>query len=109
LGDYRYMDMDPDPLLSADQRALVEQLSDSEIELIDSLLIGLCSNKFQKVAKVVGNFIQQSGAETRKLPDVFLANRVYELVNSGTLEYQGFLNHMRYCEVRIALASEKNV
>jgi hypothetical protein len=99
------MDMEPDPELSADQRALVDQLSDSEIKIIDSQLLDLCSNRFQKVAKIVGQFMLLSKFEGRNLPDTFLADRVYQLANSGSLEYQGFLNHMRYCEVRVAEAN----
>jgi hypothetical protein len=101
------MDIEPDPILSADQTALVEQLTDTEIEYIDSLLLDLCSNRFQKVARIVGDFMQQRRFKARELPDVFLANRLYILVSSGTLEYQGFLNHMRYCEVRIAVAGDE--
>jgi len=76
-------------------------LSSEELEIIDSQLMQLCSSKFQKVARIVGAFLQQPSTSTEKPADTFIASRIYGLTESGLLEYQGYLGYMRNCEVRL--------
>jgi len=96
------MDMKPDNELTSDQELFLGKLSKNEIERIDAMLLEHTSKTWRKVARVVGMFMENQASELRDIPDIYLASRVYVLVDSGALEFQGMLGYMRYCEVRKA-------
>ncbi len=97
------MDMKPDPQLSAEEQSRIEELSIDELEFIDSKLLENCSDHWRKVAELVGMTMMDNRTTIKNIPDIFLAARVYELINDGLLQSRGFLGHMRYCEVRITV------
>ncbi len=71
-------------------------------EEVDFLIIANSSKIWRKVARVVGFSISQT--DTQKIGDkndLYFANRVNVLVNKGLLEYEGDLNDMRNCEIRL--------
>jgi Protein of unknown function len=82
----------------------VAMLTPTELALIDTALLSQTSTEWRKVARVVGTVMLFMSNRPRGVPDVFFANRVALLVESGRLESQGDLRRMRFSEVRLALA-----
>ena len=93
-------DLHPDPPLTPDQVKLVESLSDADVKAIDDALFESTSNRWRKVARVVATAMLDYPCSVKGIPDVYYSQRVQVLVNSGLLESQGNLSHMRYSEVR---------
>ena len=88
--------------LSKQQRARIAALSADEISAMDSTLLSQCDNHFRKVAFVVGSAMTRQANRTDGIPDIYYAQRVRVLVESGALESAGNLAYMRYSEVRLA-------
>lgn len=87
--------------LSEEQRARIAGLSPAEISAIDSALLSQCDHYFRKVAFVVGSAMHRQLNRSEGVPDIFYAQRVRALVESGMLESVGNLAYMRYSEVRV--------
>ncbi len=94
--------MTPDPSLSPDQVNRIDLLSSIDRELIDSQLQENCTDSWRKVARIVGETMLNRPVEFQNIPDVYFAERIYEMVTSGDLEFQGKIGYMRDCEVRKA-------
>lgn len=91
----------PEPSLSTKEKESVSELSDEELRDIDNKLLSLANGQFQKVAKLVMIFMNQSGLHTMGIPDIFYGQRIEILVKANKLEYQGNLKFMQFCEVRV--------
>ena len=98
--------VNPDPELTEEQRALVNKLKECEIEEIDKSLLANASNYWRKVARVVGTTMMELPERVPEIPDIYYAERVKELVRKGLLESQGDLAYMRYSEVRLPAGEE---
>ena len=95
-------DVEPDPPLTNDQVAIVRALTSEQIAEIDKALLANCLKRWRKVAAVVGfTMTDQLMNAFEGVPDVYLAQRIRELVEKGALESAGNLNYMRYSEVRL--------
>lgn len=95
-------DVKPDPPLTAEQLEIVEALSEEQIAEIDHALLANCSERWRKVAAVVGfTMTDQFMDRYEGVPDIYLAKRIRRLVKKGALEAAGNLHYMRYSEVRI--------
>lgn len=92
------LDIEPDGKLTSEQLDGVNALSNEQLREIDEVILACCSNKYKKVAKICAEVISNHGY---KLPDVFIADRVRKFVKEGALQYQGYLENMRYCEVKV--------
>jgi len=90
----------PNPPLSATERAPLARLSSADLEAIDSAVLSCAQGRWRKVAIVVGLCMESLGKRYRGFLDVFYAERVRALVDSGKLESQGNLAYMRFSEVR---------
>ena len=99
-------DLHPDPELTPEQLLLVAELTESEVEAIDNALLANASEKWQKVARVVGTTMMELPCRVEGIPDVFYSGRIKRLVEVGLLESQGNLSHMRYSEVRRVIKNE---
>jgi Protein of unknown function len=91
---------EPLPLLSADQIALIESLSASEVRMIDEELFANTNEHWQKVAMVVGKTMSELTNRSQGIPDLYYAQRVRNLVEQDLLESQGNLAFIRFSEVR---------
>jgi hypothetical protein len=93
---------EPEPYgpLSAEESALVSQLNDNQLKLIDEALLAEADVHWRKVARVVGSAMRKP-THVRGVPDIFYAQRVRKLVEAGRLESQGNLEYMRFSEVRL--------
>jgi Protein of unknown function len=92
----------PDTDLTEREQEAVSNLKSSAVELIDGALLSECAASWRKVARVVGTAMNSLEGQVPEVPDGYYAKRVAFLVASGKLESQGNLEHMRFCEVRLA-------
>ena len=86
--------------LSEDQKNRIKSLVPSDIEEIDEQLLKNAGRKWRKVAMVVGLTMTEFNKKYSGIPDLFFAQRVKELVNTGLLQSKGNLDHMRFSEVK---------
>ena len=93
-------DSEPDAGMTLDQAKLVEQLTAAEIQAIDNALLANTSDKWQKVARIVGMTMMELPVRVEGIPDVYYSQRIQKLVKDGLLESRGDLSYMRYSEVR---------
>lgn len=94
-------DMEKDPPLDAEQVDIVNQLSAADIKKIDESLLSNVGQDWCKVARVVGMTMMKDEDRIPGIPDIYLAQRVRQLVKEGKLESQGNLAYMGYGEVRL--------
>ncbi len=95
-------DLEPDPPLSPDQRAVTDALTDAEVAAIDEALLSNCTSRWRKLAAVVGFTMNDQFLRNYPgVPDIYCAGRVRRMVEHGLLESSGNLAHMRYSEVRL--------
>jgi hypothetical protein len=97
-----------DPPLSTQQQAQVNTLSDAELTEIDEAILGNTDTNWRKVARVVGSVMISLEGKHKGWPDIFYAQRVKSLVESGLLESRGNLKRMRHSEVkRLKIENDK--
>src|SRR5437879_13117543 len=89
------------PPLSAEEQVLVSRLSDAHLQAIDATILGSCSDRWQKVAKVVGLTLDALKNKHPNLSYVFYAERLALLVDERRLESQGNVSYIRFSEVRL--------
>lgn len=92
---------EPDPSLTPEQETKVAQLSEAEVAAIDDALMGHVSQRWRKVAMVVGITMSELPERVMGIPDVYYTQRLRALVEKGRLESQGNLDYMRFSEVRL--------
>ncbi len=98
----------PDPPLTAAEEALVAQLNEEEIELIDKALLSNATYQWRKVAMVVVKTMKNCESQIPHIPDLFFAQRLRRLVETGRFESQGNLASMRFSEVRLPGTTQPN-
>jgi hypothetical protein len=96
----------PDPPLSAEEAALVSQLTDTQVAAIDSALMSHATSQGRKVAMIVGLAMSSLPNRVRGIPDLFYAQQVRKLVADGQLVSEGNLAFMRFSEVRLPSSHE---
>ena len=77
-------------------------LTPADLQRIDECLLSHTSQKWQKVAKIIGSTMTVLGRQFPGVPDVFYAQRIKHLAEAGAIEAVGDLDRIRYSEVRIA-------
>ncbi|HET6842208.1 MAG TPA: DUF3658 domain-containing protein [Candidatus Angelobacter sp.] len=87
-----------DGRLTPEQEARVALLAAAELERIDKCLLSLVTDRWQKVARIVGAAMAVLDQE---FPDGFYSQRIRHLVKSGIIEAAGNVDRMRYSEVRL--------
>jgi hypothetical protein len=92
-----------DTELDDEELQAVGALSESQVALIDGVLLADCASTWRKVARIVGTALTKGPEELAEVPVGFFARRVRALVESGKLEAKGDLNYMRFSEVRLPL------
>lgn len=99
-------ELDFDSPISPEVRKIASKLSPEELKEIDEALLSEASNRYRKVARLVGRVLLKFKEQHPMLSDVFFSERVQSLVTSGHLDSQGDLRRMRYSEVK--LSSSRN-
>jgi uncharacterized glyoxalase superfamily protein PhnB len=97
---------EPDTLLDEEEREAVSLLTAQDLKLIDEALLANIASSWRKVARVVGTAMIELNEQLPGVPDEFYAQRVTALVQTGRLQSQGNLDHMRFSEVRLAAAGK---
>lgn len=77
-------------------------LTAADLQRIDECLLSHTSQEWQKVARIIGSTMAVLGRQFPNVPDVFYAQRIKHLAESGAIETVGDLNRIRYSEARIA-------
>lgn len=90
----------PDRELDLGERERIAELTPVQLRTIDDALLKLAHAEWRKVAYLVG-FAMTNADRIPGIPDIYYAQRVRLLVEEGKLEAQGFLDRMRYSEVRL--------
>jgi hypothetical protein len=96
----------PDPALTADEAALVSQLTDAQVAAIDAALLSHATPRSRKVAMIVSLAMSSLTDRVRGIPDLFYAQRIRKLVADGHLVAEGNLAFMRFSEVRLPSSHE---
>ena len=89
------------PPLSAEEQSLAAQLTDADLQIIDSAIMTNSSNRWLKVARVVRQTEKVLSDQYPGLSYIFYAQRLIHLADEGRLESQGNLEYMRFSEVRV--------
>jgi hypothetical protein len=92
------------PLLSAEERAAVEKLTDADLQIVDTAILTNCSTGWFKVARIVVDAEQALAKRYPALSYLFYTERLRWLVHEGRLESQGDLQYIRFSEVRLPTA-----
>lgn len=74
----------------------------ADAEAVDALILQSCTDRWCKVAMVVGTSLKEFDAQFPHLPYVYLPARIIAMEQSGALEVQGNAMAMRFSEVRLA-------
>jgi Protein of unknown function len=97
--------MDPDEAdddePSPEEWALMRQATPAEAAAVDALVLGQCTDHWQKVAMVVGSSLDDYDARFSHLPYVYMQVRLLDLIERGRIECQGDVMSMRTSEVRL--------
>ena len=88
--------------MSKEEQSFCEYLSDEKLKEIDEALLSHITNRFSKVAMIIGTIIKNNNIHIKGIPDIFYLERICLLVDEGLLEAKGNLNNMRFSEVRLA-------
>lgn len=89
------------PPLSAEEQSVVAKLTDADLLIIDAAIMTNSSNRWLKVAMVVWRAEKALSDQYPGLSYIFYAQRLIHLVDERRLESQGYLDYMRFSEVRI--------
>ena len=100
-----YEEVNPDPAPSDMEAVEISKLTEQDLIELDKLLYSFVGRKWKKVAYVVGRGMTDCDEKFYKIPDVFFADRVRDMIKKGDLISQGNLRNMRYCEVRLPTPS----
>ncbi len=94
-------DREPADRLTPEQEARARLLTAAQLQRIDECLLSHTSEKWRKVAYVIGRTMTDLHREFPGIPDVFYSTRIKHLANSGVIEAAGNLDRMRYSEIRL--------
>ena len=98
---------DEDEAPSAEELAQIRLATPADAAAVDALVLGHCTDRWAKVAEVVGASLDDFEAAFPRLPYVYLQLRLAELVQRGRLEAQGDVMAMRHAEIRLAPPAQK--
>lgn len=87
---------------SEEEIELMRAATDAHEDAVDRLVLRECGNRWEKVAKIVGDLIPEFEQSFPNLPFVYMLARMDELEDLGRLEISGNVWSMRYSEVRLS-------
>lgn len=86
----------------------MRSLPPSKVAEADSLLLSICTEDWQKVARLVGHLLDAFEHGFPDIPLEFLSYRLQQLEEAGAVEIIGDPFRIRESEVRLAYPSIKN-
>lgn len=84
-----------------EELAKIRRATSADTAAVDALILLSCSDRWCKVAGVVGASLHEFDARFPHLPYVYMPVRMVAMERSGTLEVQGDPMAMRFSEVRL--------
>jgi len=93
---------EPDDVLDEEDQGIVSALRPSDLALVDSALMAECTTSWRKSARIVMGAMKVLDQTIPDLPVALYAQRIARLVQSGRLQSQGNLRHLRFSEVKLA-------
>jgi hypothetical protein len=72
-----------------------------EGQAVDAMILRECSNRWQKVAKIVGDLLDEFDSTYGHLPLAYLQARMQKLEDLGKVEIAGDLWAARFSEIRL--------
>lgn len=96
----------PDSEPTPEEQTKINKLTKAEIEEVDRVLLSNINHQWRKVARIVMTTIRNF--PHYNVPDIFYASRVYKLIESENLEFQGYIGSMGNCEVRLRTITESS-
>ncbi len=97
----------PDPHPTVEQELEISTLTEAQLSEIDSTLLACTAHEFRKVARIIGSTISLLDQRYSKIPDIFYASRIYDLIRQGQLIHQGDIGFMGHCEVKKPNAAQE--
>jgi len=91
-------DDDPTP----EELAQIRRATPADAAAVDALVLQSCTDRWRKVAMVVGTSLKEFDEKFPHLPYVYMPVRIIAMEQSGALEVQGDAMAMRFSEVRLA-------
>jgi len=85
---------------TSEEIARMRAATPSEAQFVDSLILGQCDLRWQKVASVVGNLSREFDAAFPHLPFAYIQARMQALEDAGRVEIAGDVWSMRHSEIR---------
>ena len=82
------------------EAGIVANLSESDLEIIDGLLIDNIGDDWMKSAFVIGGVMLKVPDEYEELPDVFYSSRLMALEKEGAIRVKGDLRKMKHCDIQ---------
>jgi Protein of unknown function len=96
-ADEEENDDDPTP----EELVQIRRATPADAAAVDALILKSCTDRWCKVAMVVGTSLKEFDAKYPHLPYVYMPIRIIEMERSGALEVQGDPMAMRFSEVRL--------
>lgn len=84
------------------QAEIVANLTESDIETLDGLLIANIDDVWLKTAFVIGGVMLKVPDEYEEVPEAFYAERLSVLKDKGLIVVKGDLSKMKDCEIQLA-------
>jgi Protein of unknown function/Fumarate reductase flavoprotein C-term len=91
----------PKEPLSDKERATLAKLTEADWVIIDTAILASASDRWRKVAMVVGRIAKDLQEKYPDLSYSFYAERISQLVDAGRLDSQGDLSYIRFSEIRL--------
>lgn len=87
--------------LSAEEVAQIQATTEDDRHIVDVLILGLCTERWSKVALVAGSLLKTFARELPHLPLAFVQVRMEAIEDLGLIEIAGDVWAMRQSEVRL--------
>ena len=108
MPDYTDLDHSDATPYEPSEEEISQMLASSPEERIaaQSMVLRVCSDHWQKVAKVVGSLLEEFERTYPHLPFAYLQATMQRLEDLGQVEIAGDVWAMRYSEIRLAKPSQ---
>lgn len=86
---------------STEEIAQMKSATPKEAGAVDAMILSRCSPRWQKVANVVGQLLDEFEEKFAHLPFAYIQARMQDLEDQGELEIMGDVWSIRHSEVRL--------
>ncbi len=87
---------------TSEELAQMRRATSAEAAAVDALILQSCTNRWRKVAMVVGTSLNEFDSKFSHLPYAYMSVRIIAMERSGAVEVQGDAMAIRFSEVRLA-------